>query len=591
MKTPSNPDTFKRIYSYGAKRPDRADLAKEALFQANQYQNKLIEIERRKRKIKNTILMRRFPHLFILEKAALQAQSDLRDFEEQYRKQNSSAKAVLKLDAENKKTHKLLKDKNKKAWDCFKEAKKQCYGSPSWKKVEDRLKRRVLNLENKVRENDLYWGTKGIVYQSTRKMYKGAPPRFKRFDGTGRLAVQFQNKKKANGLTTGLTTNKFIVDGTSDFQIVPNDGRHNPKNRPLNPDKWTIVQMRIGGEQKTPVYIQVPVRFDRPLPSDVYIKWAWLLCNKIGTHDKWEMQFVLESDSVEKYTKIRKNKTKPTQDACGIDVGWRLINKDRVRVAYCVGSDGGEVELSIKKTDTRSWFYADEIRSKRDIAFNEIKSQMQEWIKGNRANLSPCLIDVFKYMPQWRTPKQLWFALKTWRDNRVDGDDNMFNEIETWLKRDKKQYNTECNIRAKAIRRRDHLFHNFASSLKHKYKKVVLEDIDLAGLQKNPDIGEEKVSKKYQRIASDGRLLEIVKEKCNHQIVAAKNTSKMCNNCGNINNYEDKSLLMLSCSNCGAEYDRDRNAATNILNAANSVVSSAEVMVETADCSRAACRI
>jgi putative transposase len=48
--------------------------------------------------------------------------------------------------------------------------------------------------------------------------------------------------------------------------------------------------------------------------------------------------------------------------------------------------------------------------------------------------------------------------------------------------------------------------------------------------------------------------------------VDAKNTSKKCHNCGEINEDLDVKTRNWTCPKCGKKHDRDINAAINILN-------------------------
>ena len=138
-----------RAYVYGARAPtENAELVREQIFKAHRYKNKLVEIELARRAARGTVLK---PHI------------DARA--EQYR--------VARERGENLKLPKLeLSEAEQKSLDNADEASRAAVRAAR-------------------AECGVYWGTYLTVEDAAGKQREGRhPPRFKRYNGTGAIAVQ-----------------------------------------------------------------------------------------------------------------------------------------------------------------------------------------------------------------------------------------------------------------------------------------------------------------------------------------------------------------------------------------------------------------
>lgn len=115
------------------------------------------------------------------------------------------------------------------------------------------------------------------------------------------------------------------------------------------------------------------------------------------------------------------------------------------------------------------------------------------------------------------------------------------------------------NIRSNAI-------HQATSAIVNKYDKVVIEDLNNAGMLKNRMLAQSLAD------ASFGEIRRQIAYKClwqRKELVIADRffaSSKTCSCCGH---KKDKLLLserIYKCDNCGLEIDRDLNAAKNLAN-------------------------
>ena len=111
----------------------------------------------------------------------------------------------------------------------------------------------------------------------------------------------------------------------------------------------------------------------------------------------------------------------------------------------------------------------------------------------------------------------------------------------------------------KSRKQRDFL-HKVSYNLSQNYDTIVREDLNVKEMSEGNITG----LNREMRNANVGLLISLIDYKCNNVIkVNPYNTSKMCNNCGEIH-HMPLSQRTMRC-NCGYVEDRDVNAAKNIL--------------------------
>ena len=119
---------------------------------------------------------------------------------------------------------------------------------------------------------------------------------------------------------------------------------------------------------------------------------------------------------------------------------------------------------------------------------------------------------------------------------------------------------------------RDDFYHKVVNRILNSHEYAVIEDLKLSKLREK-DAEVKKQSKNFHKklnYLALGRFLEILKYKaedkgCKLIKVNPSNTSRICSNCGWLNEKLSISDRVFRCRKCGLVLDRDINASRNIL--------------------------
>jgi hypothetical protein len=530
------------VYKYGAKKPTtNAEAILEQLRKAHQYRNKLVEIELQRRKL--------------VEEAVKNIESDVRhlankleqlelDIDYTVRKINNHKQKnhTRTTPAELKEHLKSLKTQYREALRQMKEAKKAAYARPETQEALNRIAGKVRAEHKKARNLcGLYWGTYCHVEQITTHIRKGPPPKFRRFAGSGVLAVQLQKGEDIARLESG-EDRRIRIEGCG---------------------KRRILWLRIGSdENRYPIWATIPFTYHREIPSDAKIKWVKIKAQRIACQTEWEVLFTLERSSGWKKPDLAQD------GVVAIDIGWRNFD-DRIRVAYWIGSDGCEGEVALPHNMVgKALEQVEHLRSLRDKNFNEIKQQLLDAI--GVLQIPEWLKEATKTLHQWRSQGRLAALAIRWRQQRFDGDNDIFALLETWRVRDKHLYEWEAHLRVKAIRRRNDYFANVVANLSRRYKTAIVEDFDLRSVTQVDPTQTEQVGDGRQlyraHIAAAGGLRQMIKNRfAETQIVSSVLTTQTCTECCEVMNFAAAESVFGKCPHCGHTFDQDRAAAINLM--------------------------
>jgi transcription initiation factor IIE alpha subunit len=297
---------------------------------------------------------------------------------------------------------------------------------------------------------------------------------------------------------------------------------------------------------------------------------------KIGPREEWTVDFFVD----DKETPPMRN---DAEGIVGMDVGWRLFDDGSLRVACWYGEDGEKGEYRLSKELIGAIRKADELRSVRDMNFNEALSKLVQGLKrtgvpewmckfiGKKDDKTPTAAQACSYLAQWKSAARLATFTRKWCSSDEGVSDNhrtIYEELEKWRYHDFHLWEWETSQRIKADRRRKNEYRNLAASLAKRYKILVLENFDLRKVIKRKGVEEEsdnQTARSNRKIAAISELRDVLKnafEKCGEvRFIEAKNTTKICAECGAMNEFDQAANLEHTCTGCGTLWDQDENAS------------------------------
>jgi len=402
------------------------------------------------------------------------------------------------------------------------------------------------------RESGCYWCNYGdvkIAWQQARR--KPDPPRFHRWDGTGKTVVS-------------------IAHGLPVSDVWGDHGMLRLRPRGTKPGD-AFVFLRVGSEGRAPVWLVLPVRLHRPLPEDGRIRAAWAIREVIAGRDRWTVQFV-----VERPAGAWRTSAAPRAGRIALDLGWRQ-RPGGMRVATWETDAGERGELVLPEWHQWAMQKVADLQSIRDQVWNQTIAALSAWVE-ERERVPEWLREAARVWGQWRRKSHLVHLWARWRGERFAGDEIGFAILETWLARDRHLWEWEANLRDQALRRRREFYRIFAAGLARRYAEVVLEQFDLrevarrkADADGEPGAATEllAVARRHRQWAAVHELRQAILNACQREgvtvtLVPARDTTVVCASCGSRETF-DRRALRHRCRSCGTEWDQDENAARNLL--------------------------
>jgi len=384
---------------------------------------------------------------------------------------------------------------------------------------------------------------------------KNEGPRFKRFTGEGRVGVQItKGGAPVADVLGGVSTSLQIDDA------APSTGR-----RPRRRDG----RIRIGSDGRAPVWAPFRFRMHRgfELPADGVVKRAYLIAKKTGPRTKWELQ-VSVADRPKDWADREVN-----TGLVAVDVGWRDMGS-HIRVAYWVGDDGQEGEVTIPAARVKRYQKVVDLQSIRSKNFDRIRRTLYDWKKRMGEHVPEWFQERFQYLLQWRSPAKMVMAWRYWEENRFEGDAEMYDETRTWCLQDRHLYDWQESQRKGEERWRMNYYREVAAQLSRSYRTAVIEDVDWSKFQRDQDPLKAKLldntrkaaREERRRIAGVSYLIGALQNRLVEVREAdPKWTTQACHACGCIDHFDAENELHHTCSNCGEEWDQDWNACQNLL--------------------------
>jgi len=547
------------VYEYGLRQPTSGiDDIDDQIHRAHRYYNKLIEIERwRRAQVKKAQLQ--VPEVANTKKVVEALREDL----EALRTQHKRAKS------HDGKTHPpragAIKDTTaalKAARQGYRQAKKDAADilKPLYKKVDEERNALVRQARG---ESGVYWGTYLCIEQfasQAAQTAKRESPDFRRWTGDGMLAVQIQN---------GLDAGALFGDDTR-VQVAPIDSKAWDKSISRGKRKrmqYTTLRLRVGSTgpgNREPVWAEWPLFMHRELPADASIKWVRVIRRRWDQRWKyrWVVQFTVEVPEAPGWQGEGTRK-----GMVAINLGWRKLATDALRVATWVDTEGNVGELQLPVSFRQRLEKANSIRSIRDRKLDELKA---------------AIVPLLPECSRWKSPKRFEGLLR--QDDLPDGVRDLVNK---WAYRDRHLWWFERGCRQGALRYRREIYRLFALEMAKKYPLVIVEDYDL-----RPIVTDENRIKlpSHQRVEgspSEARhvLLASV-SRLGGMVIDGKSklATQECHLCGygkeKDERWDASPKIEHTCVGCGENWDQDVNNARVLLARAQVMLESGELLAQ-----------
>jgi hypothetical protein len=616
-----------RIYSYGCLAPvEGADIVEQQLRAANKYYNDLIAIGRDKRQRWEDLVAEVHPEADLWEMAQVAVSGAV----DALRRAKTGTGRRADVDGE-KELLAVVKAERKALGPAAKEARARLRVAAEEAALARRESRVPAGpdavLAARIADSDalasrelrakraacgVYWGTYLVVEDAAKRALGDcAFPRFKRFDGTGKVAVQLTGEiRDASGavIDHGVPVSDVIAGAGSGsigrdtrLRIDAAPSHPHPVD-PVKEERWraqhpgkvrrvrtTMVKIRVGSNpDRTPVWAAFPVVRHRPLPDDAVLKWAWVVRRRVGIRFEYRFQVTIEAPSLA-----------PPAQAAGhgtvaINLGWRNIPPydGAVRLAVWRDDEGREGEIRVPRLSRRDSTGAavgyhlndalrkmDEVRGARDRALDEFKA----WARGvDRSSWPPWLADMLRFLPQWRASRKLarvaGIALRMCRQGwRFSGDDEILVGLALWAQRDRHLLAWEAHGRDRAIGHRRKVYEEIAVYFTRRYARILICEMDMRDLREReaPEDGVPADGRDMRRtanVAAPGELREKLRIHATKrgdvvEEVANTNLTQTCHACGVCPEepWDAARAIDHTCGACGATWDQDINHVRNIM--------------------------
>jgi transposase len=571
-----------RVYKYGAVPlgpfPREGD---ETFFKVSQLWNRLVEIHQE--------------HYLIFDQERRDADEEydilvdqLEKLRAEIKKAKNSLRAAKSAARTKSSDHPLVKTKLEDLSALYAEDKKlreemKAPRSRATKAIDTKAlsgdKRNKINeaclTKNSGLSRDCYGEVFSYFKTAETKIYKtpGSRLQFRRHDGGGYIHYRLKDettKSKKDGKRNnqdGVTFDFLMGRGPKDaraFVLEPSKARGGVPRMKLK------VLVKNSSKKNSRVYAFFDLVMHRPIPEGAQINNAKLLRRRIGDRFVYTVSFSVRVPEPRLIDEGR--------EAIGIDIGFRQLSDGSIRAAM-IGSTKkgfGFEEVAVSKKMIERLEHSESLQQIMDKSATELGEVIKPLLK--KGTVLDEKHQKFKFIkgiadaPAHVTLSfEQAYKLGTWirydphhLPKKVEG------AALEWSKRYHRMYREMHNLRKKTFAWRKETYRILASKLvKHGYP-IAFEEIDLRVFAEVKDKENELSDKaRFQRfLVSNSELIGAIENAAKREGVEvirvdAKNTSKTCSTCGVVN-VKLRTEMKWKCSDCGAEHDRDENAALNI---------------------------
>lgn len=561
------------VYQYGAiPKGPFPEQGIESLYKENKLWNSLVEIHNR--------------HRESYEAARCAADSEYALISESIKRAEAAVEAAFEAKREARKqagtrdaSHPLiraaideinrLKQNRRELWATAKAARKRADGSID-KAALNKAFRDAVNAAQRVgNTGGLNSTTANQVadnFQTAREraFKEGARLRFHAFDGTGYWFFRFRVKgSKVDGISYGELFSQRVDDGRSFVLTSAESDRKKPRI-PLR------VKVAGGAKEGSKVYAFFDLILHRPLPENAQVQNAKLIRKRNGDKFSYLVSLTVRVP--------RSMATEVQAAAIGVDIGFRQLADQRVRVAAIGGSEPEDecqiVEVS--KEFIRRLEHVDALKASLDPSAEALGQFIKPLLKAG--SVLPEDHPRYRFVrsiaaapPIVTMSFEKAYKLARWLLREPGA---LPPEVEKraldWWQQNGRRYRELHNLRQKALAARKEEYRKIAAKIVKFGRPIGVEMIDLRVFAEAKDrdnkLGNTARSNRF--LVAPSELLAAIRNAATkaglpfHE-VSARNTSKTCSACGVVNEKlgaEDS----WTCAVCGVVHDRDKNAAVNI---------------------------
>jgi len=590
-----------RIWPFGTRPPTKnGQIVDSQLRLAHRYYNTLIEIERSRREQYRAARSSVDTELARLETERAELTQKIEAARTEIKAARQKKRGGTEVSATDKAQIARMRVERKAVGEQIKAQRLRVAEDPALVALSQQIDEAAQDRVKAARENcGVFWGSYLLIERAVEaaRKSKTSDPRFKRYQGEGRIGIQLQPKPKGRGHWTiddifAGKSSMLQIDPLPDTQWDTRSGRRHA---------YTMVRIRVGSNpDRSPIWAEFPILMHRKIPAGAIVTWAWVNVYNVGTERQYRLQLTLESAE---FARVPTGKGK-----VAIDIGWRAV-AGGIRVGYAVDDQGVARELVLPLAVKERLWYCSELQEIQDRQFNLVRLVLSGYI-ANGGALPEWIAEQIKYLGQWKSPKKLAYVAKRWigelvaedklralwnrwRTERINGTkqdlfgpypelvlwferaapgiEPMALYLEWWRQKNDHLYNWSSNQRENVLARRLDIYRNWAYQLSQRYATIVIEDFDLRTFARNAAPEQDSdadVTHRTRNTASPSQLVACLLSAAADVVVKLDpaDTTRQCAQCGHVNTeWEKPEERVQTCHGCKSQWDQDYNAALNLL--------------------------
>lgn len=411
---------------------------------------------------------------------------------------------------------------------------------------------------------------------------------FHSFTGTGsfcsRLSTSYYQGTTFDNIKNGDAAKIINISAIPDLSIAHLSAR-GQRHRARHHLTMKIDSNKESGESKT---ITWPIIFHRDIPADSIIQKVTVHRSRSGNKFEWKAVFDCRDQ-----TPAKPLSEHPSTAQCGIDPGWRLEEDGSLRVATVCHKSNDRFHYSALLLPNDLMNSLDRIKhvtSVLDKEANDAWAALYLLIKDCKGD-DPLTVlkqrSIFNAKcstekeRERNAPDRMMKKMHRYYLNNPEAlaaDPAQFKILDDWLKKTAKRTQEIKNTRQRTLRRRQHIYRNFAANIVRQYLLIKIENTPLAKLalnKKEPNGDGNVLHKEARNQRQTAALSELFlsiknaarKSGSHIEWIPPNKTSSICSFCGTDNFEESDNERIWTCKSCDSVHHRDENAARNIYNA------------------------